>query len=72
MRLFAAINPHNSAPRTAVPAEILRRLASGRPERRAIQPAAPVQVVQMAESLPAPQRTDALDLDQRVRESGEW
>ena len=72
MRLFAAISPHNSAPRTAVPAEILRRLASGRPERRDIQPATPVQPVQAVEALPPPQRADAFDLDQRVRESGEW
>lgn len=66
MRLFAAISPQDSAPRTAVPAEILRRLAFGRPARRAIQPAAPVQAV------PLPQNSDAFDLDQRVRESGEW
>jgi len=69
MRLFAAISPQDSAPRTAVPAEILRRLAFGRPARRAIQPAAPVQAIQ---AVPLPQNSDAFDLDQRVRESGEW
>ena len=69
MRLFAAISPDISAARTAVPVEILRRLAFGRPERRAIQPAVPVQPVQ---ALPLPQCVDEFDLDQRVRESGEW
>ena len=72
MRLFAAISPDISAARTAVPAEILRRLAFGRPERRAIQPAAPVQPAQVVEALPMPQRADTFELDQRVRESGEW
>lgn len=69
MRLFAAISPPDSDQRTAVPAEILRRLAFGRPVRRESQPAAPVQATQ---ALPLSQRSDAFDLDQRVRESGEW
>ena len=69
MRLFAAISPDISAARTAVPADILRRLAFGRPERRAVQPAAPVPPAQV---LPPTQRADTFDLDQRVRESGEW
>ena len=69
MRLFAAISPQDAAPRTAVPAEILRRLAFGRPAQQSIQPAAPVQAVQ---PIPVAQSCDAFDLDQRVRESGEW
>ena len=72
MRLFAATSPDNSAARTAVPVEILRRLAFGRPERRAIQPAVPFQPVPAVEALPMPPRADTFDLDQRVRESGEW
>ena len=74
MRLFAATNLDDATLRTAVPLEILRRLAFGRPQRRAIQPAPtatpdlPAPAVDMA---PAP-RDDAFDLDQRVRQSGEW
>ncbi len=77
MRMFAAISLDDSTPRTAVPVEILRRLAFGRPQRRTIQPApavtAPVQPAPVVELAPVP-RDDAfdLDLDQRVRQSGEW
>jgi hypothetical protein len=71
MRIFAtaAAGPLDTAPRTAVPVEILRRLAFGRPQRRTIQPALPVQAAEPAaqQQLPVP-----CDLDQRVRESGEW
>ncbi|MDB5945023.1 MAG: hypothetical protein JWQ33_49 [Ramlibacter sp.] len=70
MRMFAAISPDNSSARTAVPADILRRLAFGRPERRSIQPALPVApAIEAAAPL---QREDVGDLDQRVRQSGEW
>lgn len=71
MRIFAATVPADSTPRTAVPVEILRRLAFGRPQRRAIQPALPVQPAPVAEAA-APQRDETVDLDQRVRQSGEW
>lgn len=68
--MFAAISPDAATSRTAVPVEILRRLAFGRPERRAIQAAlAPVAV---AVELTAPLVQDCVDLDQRVRQSGEW
>ncbi len=74
MRMFAAISPDDSTPGTAVPVEILRRLAFGRPQRRT-QPApavtAPVQPAPAVELAPVP-RDDAFDLDQRVRQSGEW
>ena len=69
MRMFAATSPDDLSARTAVPAEILRRLAFGRPLRRSIQPALPV-----ASAAPAapPPGDEAGDLDQRVRQSGEW
>ena len=70
MRMFAATSPDSSSARTAMPADILNRLAFGRPQRRTIQPALPVQpAIEPAASL---QRDDLVDLDQRVRESGEW
>jgi hypothetical protein len=69
MRMFAAITPDDATPRTVVPAEILRRLAFGRPQRRPIQPAIPVAP---AAEIAAPVRSEPADLDQRVRESGEW
>ena len=73
MRMFAASIPDDSTPRTAVPVDILRRLAFGRPQRRPIQPALPVQSVAVVEASPAPApRDDSGDLDQRVRQSGEW
>lgn len=74
MRMFAAISPDDSSPRTAVPVEILRRLAFGRPPGRAIQPAPAVTPIPLAPALevaPAP-GDDTFDLDQRVRQSGEW
>lgn len=77
MRMLAAISPDDSTPRTAVPVEILRRLAFGRPQRRSIQPAPavtapPGQPPPAAELAPPVPRDDAFDLDQRVRQSGEW
>ena len=73
MRMFAASIPDDSTPRTAVPVAILRRLAFGRPQRRPIQPALPTQSVAVVEASPAPApRDDSGDLDQRVRQSGEW
>jgi hypothetical protein len=74
MRMFAATITDNSTSRTAVPVEILRRLAFGRPQRGAIQPAPPVQPAAQAkapEAAPVP-RDEGGDLDQRVRQSGEW
>ena len=72
MRMFAAALPSEATQRTAVPVEILRRLAFGRPQRRSIQPAAPLQS-QASERTPAPTQGDeGCDLDQRVRQSGEW
>lgn len=75
MRMFAAATlDDDSAPRKAVPADLLRRLAFGRPPRRSIQPAlplTPVQPVPVAEAAPAAS-DDSVDLDQRVRQSGEW
>jgi hypothetical protein len=44
MRMFAATSPDQPMPRKVVPADILRRLAFGRPQRRQIQPAAPVRL----------------------------
>lgn len=70
MRIFAAISPDNMSARTAVPAEILQRLAFGRPRRSPIQPAMPVPA-HGVEPVPA-QRDEVVDLDQRVRQSGEW
>jgi hypothetical protein len=73
MRMFAATLPHESMPRTAVPVEILRRLAFGRPQRGAIQPALPVQPASQTATEAAPLPLDeGGDLDQRVRQSGEW
>ncbi|MDB5941677.1 MAG: hypothetical protein JWQ13_1243 [Ramlibacter sp.] len=69
MRMFAAATVDVSTRRTAVPVEILRRLAFGRPQRGSIQPALPVAP---ATEAAAPRRSEANDLDQRVRESGEW
>jgi hypothetical protein len=71
MRMFAATVPDNATPRTAVPVEILRRLAFGRPQGRSIQPAPPTLPVAAAEPIPVP-RDENCDLDQRVRQSGEW
>jgi hypothetical protein len=68
MRMFAAATVDVSTRRTAVPVEILRRLAFGRPQRGSIQP---VPVAPATEAA-APRRSEANDLDQRVRESGEW
>ena len=73
MRMFAATLPNDASPRTAVPVEILRRLAFGRPQRGAIQPALPVQPATGAKPVEAaPVLRDECDLDQRVRQSGEW
>lgn len=72
MRMFAATSPDNLSARTAVPAEILRRLAFGRPLRRSIQPALPVAASAPAAEAPPLPCDDAADLDQRVRQSGEW
>ena len=73
MRMFAATIPNDTMPRTAVPVEILRRLAFGRPQRGAIQPALPVQPAAATEAVPAALPHDeGGDLDQRVRQSGEW
>jgi hypothetical protein len=70
MRMFAATSPDDATPRTAVPAAMLRRLAFGRPQRGPIQPApAPVAVSIEVAGQPV---DDPLDLDQRVRQSGEW
>jgi hypothetical protein len=68
MRMFAT-TPEDASQRTAVPVDILRRLAFGRPQRGAIKPSLPAGP---APEAAAPQRSDARDLDQRVRESGEW
>lgn len=69
MRMFAATSPDNSSARTAMPADILSRLAFGRPQRQPIHPALPATLPVDAASL---NRDDFADLDQRVRESGEW
>lgn len=69
MRMFAAAITDESTTRTAVPVEILRRLAFGRPQRGAIQPALPV--TPAVASAPI-QRDEGGDPDQRVRQSGEW
>ena len=72
MRLFAAALPSEATQRTAVPVEILRRLAFGRPQRRSIQPAAPA-AAPVAPVAPAcAPCMDSCDLDERVRQSGEW
>ena len=71
MRMFAATVLDDATPRTAVPVEILRRLAFGRPQGRAIQPASPVHPAAAVEAAPV-LRDDNGDLDQRVRQSGEW
>ena len=73
MRMFAATLPNDASSRTAVPVEILRRLAFGRPQRGAIQPALPIHTAVGAEAATAaPVPQDEGDLDQRVRQSGEW
>lgn len=74
MRMFAATSPDDSSARTAVPADILRRLAFGRPQRRAIQPAMSVAAAPLGPANEPGQRSpdDVADLDQRVRQSGEW
>jgi len=73
MRMFAATIPNDTMPRTAVPVEILRRLAFGRPLRGATQSASPVQPTAAAQPVPAALPLDeGGDLDQRVRQSGEW
>ncbi|MBC7468034.1 MAG: hypothetical protein H7322_01785 [Ramlibacter sp.] len=71
MRMFAATTTDETTARTAVPVEILRRLAFGRPQRGAIQPAMPVRPAAVAEAAPVP-FDEGGDLDQRVRQSGEW
>lgn len=73
MRIFAPSLP-DSMPRSAVPVEILRRLAFGRPQPPAIQatvPVLPAVKARAAEAVPDP-GGDSVDLDQRVRQSGEW
>jgi hypothetical protein len=71
MRMFAATVQDYATPR--MPVEILRRLAFGRPQGRSIQPAPPTQPAAAAAAEPAPPpRDDNCDLDQRVRQSGEW
>jgi hypothetical protein len=70
MRMFNATTPDNSSAGAAMPADILHRLAFGRPQRRAIQPALPA--TPAADVAPSPWRDDLADLDQRVRQSGEW
>ena len=73
MRTIAAILPNDATPRTVMPVDILRRLAFGRPQRPTIQPALPVQPAQAKPPEPTPfSRDDGADLDQRVRQSGEW
>ena len=72
MRMFAAASPDDLSARTAVPAEILRRLAFGRPLRRSIQPALLVGATATAVEAPPLPCDYAADLDQRVRQSGEW
>ena len=72
MRMFAATSPDAPTVRTAVPADILRRLAFGRPERRAIQPAQPGAPATPVVEAPAIAGDAGADLDQRVRQSGEW
>jgi len=71
MRMFAATVPDDAKPRTAVPVEILHRLAFGRPQGRTIQPAPPTQPLAVVEAVAVP-RDENCDLDQRVRQSGEW
>ena len=71
MRMFAASVTDATTSRTAAPVEILRRLAFGRPQRGAIQPAMPVRPVAVAETAAVP-FDEGGDLDQRVRQSGEW
>ncbi len=71
MRLFAAHSPDNSSARTAVPAEILRRLAFGRPKRQLVRPALSMALPASEAAVTLP-REDVADLDQRVRQSGEW
>ena len=70
MRMFAASSPDSSSSRTPIPADILSRLAFGRPQRRPIQPALPA--VPSDEATSPMHRAELLDLDQRVRQSGEW
>jgi hypothetical protein len=70
MRMFNATTPDNSSAGVAMPADILHRLAFGRPQRRPIQPALPV--APAADILSSAQRDELVDLAQRVRESGEW
>ena len=70
MRMFAATGPDSSSARTAIPADILNRLAFGRPQRGPIQPALPA--TPAVDAAPMTKRDDLTDLDQRVRESGEW
>lgn len=74
MRMFAANSPDEPTPRTAVPVEILWRLAFGRPQGRSIQPALPVMPAPPAQEIAAAPvlRDESCDLDQRVRQSGEW
>ena len=73
MRLFAA-SPQDATPRKAVPIDLLRRLAFGRPHGRSIQTAPPEPPTQAAAPVDAAPKSldDSVDLDQRVRQSGEW
>ena len=72
MRMFAATSPDAPTVRAVVTADILRRLASGRPARRAIQPAQPASPATPGVETPAVAGDAGVDLDQRVRQSGEW
>ena len=72
MRMFAATSPDAQNVRAAVPADILRRLAFGRPERRVIQPAQPASPAMPMVAAPAVAGDADAELDQRVRQSGEW
>jgi hypothetical protein len=72
MRLFAAALPSEATQRTVVPLEILRRLALGRPQRRAIQPASAASVSVLPVAPVCAPGVDSFDLDERVRQSGEW
>ena len=72
MRMFAATSPDAPTVRAAVPADLLRRLAFGRPARRAIQPAQPAAPSTVRVEAPAVADDAGVELDQRVRQSGEW
>lgn len=72
MRIFAANSPHDALLRAAAPAEILRRLAFGRPQSSPIRTSTPATPV-LSPSAEVPANADeGFDLAQRVRLSGEW